>query len=123
MLARFGKRRLINDPNLRLAQQVDHLQRQTPLDFGDLPRALPHELAQRLHVRAGHALRHRLNRLALPVQQQPFQINPRPMTPLAAPHRLDQVFQEPSQATIQGFQCVRLHAPTVPDSTVQRNGT
>jgi hypothetical protein len=113
MLASLGKSRLIDDPDLRIAEQVDHLMGQTPLDLFHFPGALPHELSQCLHVCAGDARRQRLNRFAFPVQQQALNINPSPMAPLAAAHGFQQVFEKTQEATFKAFQALRCHAGNV----------
>ena len=113
MLAGLGKSRLIKDPDLRIAQQVDHLMGQTPLDLFPLPRGFARELPQGLHVCAGDARRQRLNRLAFPVQQQALNINPSPMAPLATAHGFRQVFEKTQETTLKAFQALRCHAGNV----------
>ena len=112
VLPGFGECRFINDPDLRLAQQVHHLASQATLHLLHVPGTLSQELAQCLDIPT-HARRQRFNRLALSVQQQAFQVDPRPVTPFAASHRRGQILQEMSQTAIQGFQSFRRHAPTV----------
>ena len=54
----------------------------------------------------------------VPVQQEPLDINARPVTPFAASHGFGQIFQELLQATIQSFQGLRCHALTVANTPV-----
>ena len=107
------KGRLINNPNLCLTEQIDHLAGQTLLYFLHGPGTLAHELPQGLHVSAGDARRQRLYRLALPVQQQALNINLRPVASLATPHGFQQVFEKMHQATIEASQALRCHASTL----------
>ena len=100
-LARFGKGSLIDHPNLRLAQGIDHLLRQRALHLLDRPGALAGKLPQGLHVGA-HARRHRLDGLALAIEQQAFEILARPMAPLAAPERGEQLVEKSRESSIEG---------------------
>lgn len=57
--------------------------------------ALVEKLVERLFNYSGDPLRHRLHRLALPVQQQALDADLRPVPTFAPTHRLDQLFQKP----------------------------
>ena len=75
--------------------------------------ALPNELSQGLHVRAGEARRQGLNRLAFPVQQQALPINPSPVAPLATAHGFQAVFEKTHQTTLEASQALRCHGGAV----------
>ena len=100
-LTRFGKGSFVNHPHLRLAQGIDHLVGERPLHLLDRPRALARELPQGLHV-GPDSRRHRLDALALAIEQQAFEILARPQASLAAPHRSHQLLQETGESPIQG---------------------
>ena len=113
MRAGLGKSRLIDNPNLCLTEQVDHLAGQAPLHLFHRPGALTHELPQGLHVGAGDARCQGFDRLALPVQQQALNINLRPVASLATPHGFQQVFEKMHETTLEAFQALRCHAGTL----------
>jgi hypothetical protein len=110
MLPCFGKRGVIDDPDFRLAEQIDYFQSQASLDFLHSPRALPNELPQSLNVRTRHAAGNRFNGFAFPVEQQPLQVNPGPVAPLASPPRRKQIHEKLCHSLIKRLKPLRVHA-------------
>ncbi len=88
--------------------------RQAALDFLDCPGTLSHKLTQRLHVGPFQAARHRLNRLALSVEQQTLHAHARPVLPFPAPQGFQQVLEKMHQAGLEPFQGLRLRAAKGP---------
>ncbi len=116
MLLGLGKRGLIQDPDFRLADQIQDFVRQASLDLFDLLRALTGELPQGLHVGSFAAAGHRLNRLALAVEQQPLHVETRPAAPFVAPHRSEQFIEKMCQPTLGFYQGSRCYAARVADT-------
>jgi hypothetical protein len=107
------KRGLVEDPDFRFTEKVHDFMRQALLDFGHGPGTLAHKLPQGLHVGTFDAAGQGLDRLALAIQQQALDVDPRPVPALAPPHRFGEVFEKLLQAMIQSFQFFGRHAPTV----------
>jgi hypothetical protein len=109
----LGKRGLVDDPDLCFTEQINYLVRQPALHFFDRPWTLAHKLAQGLHVRPFNAAGQRLNRLALPIEQQALHVNPRPVPPLAPPQRFQQVLQKVRQSSLKPMHSLWLHTVKV----------
>ena len=83
------------------------------------------ELPQGLYIGAGNPLGHGLDRLALAVQQQPLNVNARPVAPLSATQWSEQILKKGCQSLIERFQLPWRHGRSLPprESEVKTNLT
>src|SRR5215207_8122136 len=84
------------------------------MDAGVRPRALVDELLQGLGVRARNSVRHRLNRLALAVEQQSREILFAPVATLGASEQIAELLDEVAQLLLKSFELRQLHLDGCP---------
>jgi hypothetical protein len=104
---------LVDDPDFRLTEKINHLMRQATLDFLDGPGTLSHKLTPRLHVGPFNTARHRFDRLAFPIAEQALPVDERPVSPFAAPPGFEQILKQMHQPGPEPFQGLQLQAAQV----------
>lgn len=91
-------------------QRIDHRMRERLLDRLPGPRTLVHELPERLHVGPREPRRHRLNGLALPIEEQASDVHLGPVPPCGAAQTDSELLEEAAEATLGGLERSRVHA-------------
>ena len=111
LAAGLRKAGVVDDPRLWLDRRAQ-LPRQTPPHRLPLPRALVDELLQALLVPVRQPSRHRFDRLPLPVQHQPAQIDLAPAALIAPRQRRQHLLRERDQPPPHTRQLRRPHQLT-----------
>ncbi len=109
----LGKARAVEEVEGLREQRIHHAVGQGFLDGLPGPRALAHELPERLHVRPREPRGHRLDGLPLPVEEQAPDVQLSPVLAFGATHACHEFLQEVAEATLGGVERSRVHAANV----------
>ena len=109
VLALFGEAHLVHHPGRPGAQCLGQALGEVGAHGRRVPGALADQLLQRLDVAVGQALGQRLDRLALPLQEQAPDVHLAPVAPILAPEGREEIGEEAFQAGTAARELLGVH--------------